>query len=42
MSLDEALIASTINAAASIGRGLTHGALQVGRQGDIILLDVPK
>lgn len=42
MTLEEALIASTINAAASVGRGLTHGALQVGRIGDFVILDAPK
>lgn len=38
MSMEEALVAATINAAASIGRGRTHGALGVGRRGDAVLL----
>ena len=41
MSLEEALVASTINAAASIGRGKTHGALHNGRVADIVMTDVP-
>jgi len=38
MSLNEALAAATINAAHSIGRGNTHGAIQVGRVGDLVVL----
>jgi len=38
MSLNEALAAATINAAHSIGRGQTHGAIQLGKVGDLIVL----
>ena len=31
MSMNEALAAATINAAHSIGRGATHGSIQVGK-----------
>ncbi|GIQ87730.1 imidazolonepropionase [Kipferlia bialata] len=39
ISMAEALVASTINAAASIGRADTHGSLETGKQGDFIVLD---
>uniref|UniRef100_A0A0N4ZY24 Probable imidazolonepropionase n=1 Tax=Parastrongyloides trichosuri TaxID=131310 RepID=A0A0N4ZY24_PARTI len=39
MSMTEALVASTINSAHSIGRGSTHGAISLGRFCDVILLD---
>lgn len=41
MSLEEALIGSTINAAASLGLSTTHGSLEVGKVADIVLVDVP-
>lgn len=41
MSLEEALIASTINAAASLGMSETHGSIEVGKKGDLVLVDVP-
>jgi imidazolonepropionase len=41
MSLEEALVASTINSAASLGASATHGSLEVGKHGDIVLVDVP-
>jgi imidazolonepropionase len=41
MSLDEALIASTINSAAALARGHSHGALHVGRVGDVIIVNAP-
>jgi hypothetical protein len=31
MTMNEALVASTINAAASIGRGATHGSIECGK-----------
>lgn len=37
MTLNEALVAATINAAASIGRGATHGSIEVGKRADLIL-----
>ena len=41
MTMPEALVAATINAAASIGRGATHGSLEVGKRADLLLLDAP-
>jgi imidazolonepropionase len=37
MTLNEALVAATINAAASIGRGATHGSIEVGKQADFVI-----
>jgi len=42
LTLNEALVAATLNAAASIGRGETHGALQPGRVADMVMLDAAK
>jgi len=41
MSLEEALSASTINAAATLGMSETHGSLEIGKMGDLVLIDVP-
>lgn len=41
MSLEEAVVASTINAAASLGMSETHGSIEVGKMGDLVLLDIP-
>merc|ERR1712037_979525 len=38
MTLNEALAAATINAAHSIGRGASHGSLQVGKVADMLVL----
>jgi imidazolonepropionase len=37
----QAIVASTLNAAYAIGRGDRIGALEAGRQADVIVLDVP-
>ena len=42
MSLEEALTAATINAAAALGRGATHGALTAGRVGDVLVVNAPR
>jgi imidazolonepropionase len=42
MSMPEALIAATLNAAASLGRGGTHGAIQKGRVGDFVIINAKK
>ncbi|MFH4980977.1 hypothetical protein AB6A40_007686 [Gnathostoma spinigerum] len=42
LSMPEALVAATINAAYSLNRGKTHGALSVGRFADIIVVGAPK
>lgn len=38
---EEALTAATINAAHAVGRADLVGSLEVGKQGDILILDVP-
>lgn len=40
MTMEEALVASTINAAASIGRSKSHGSLEIGKQADMLVLEV--
>lgn len=42
MTMAEALVASTVNAAASIGRARTHGGIGEGKVADMVLLDAPK
>ena len=42
MTMNEALVASTINAAASIGRAHSHGSLEVGKVADMLILDCPR
>ncbi|XP_048213946.1 probable imidazolonepropionase [Perognathus longimembris pacificus] len=42
MSMPEALAASTINAAYALGKSHTHGSLEVGKQGDIIIINAPR
>lgn len=41
LTMEEALVASTINAAAALGVGNSQGTLEVGKQGDCIVLDAP-
>jgi len=41
MSLPEALAAATINSAHSLGRGATHGSLEPGKVGDLLILSTP-
>ena len=41
LSPSEALAAVTINAAHALGLGETHGALEPGRQADLVVWDVP-
>ena len=38
MTLPEALAAATINSAHSLGRGATHGSLEVGKVADLLIL----
>lgn len=38
MTMNEALVGATINAAASIDRGATHGSIEVGKHADLVLL----
>uniref|UniRef100_A0A8C5Q7E4 Probable imidazolonepropionase n=1 Tax=Leptobrachium leishanense TaxID=445787 RepID=A0A8C5Q7E4_9ANUR len=42
MSLSEALAAATINAAYSLGRSHTHGSLEVGKQGDVVVINASR
>lgn len=42
MSLKEVLAAATINAAYSLGRSHTHGSLEVGKQGDVVIINAPR
>jgi len=41
MSPEEALVAATINAAHAVGKADRVGSLEVGKQGDVLILDVP-
>ena len=42
MSLNEALVASTLNAAFSIRRSKDTGSIEVGKWGDLIILDTKR
>jgi imidazolonepropionase len=42
MTVEEALVASTLNAAYSMGMETTHGSLEVGKCGDIVLVEAPR
>ncbi|XP_059881393.1 probable imidazolonepropionase isoform X1 [Delphinus delphis] len=39
MSMPEALAAATINAAYALGKSHTHGSLEVGKRGDLIIIN---
>lgn len=41
LSIAEAIVAATANAAAALGRGDRVGSLEVGKQADLIVLDLP-
>lgn len=41
MTMNEALVAATINAAASLGKSDVCGSIEVGKWGDLLLLDAP-
>ena len=42
MSMNESLVAATINSAASLGRSETHGSLEVGKVADLVIVDAPR
>lgn len=42
MSMPEALAAATINAAYALRRSDTHGSLEVGKHGDLLLINSPR
>lgn len=39
MSMSEALAAATINAAYALGRSRTHGSLELGKHGDLLVVN---
>jgi len=41
MTMNEALVASTLNAAASINRSSTHGSLEISKYGNFIIVNNP-
>lgn len=42
MTMNEALAAATINAAGSMNRSETHGSIEVGKVGDLLLIGSPR
>ncbi|GIY05833.1 probable imidazolonepropionase [Caerostris extrusa] len=42
MTMEQALHASTINAAASLGKANTHGSLEIGKFADIVMINAPR
>ncbi|CAK4702148.1 hypothetical protein LEN26_018790 [Aphanomyces euteiches] len=42
MTMKEALVGATINAAASVDRADTHGSIEVGKCADLLVLDAPQ
>ncbi len=42
MSLPEALAGATINAAGSLGKSEDYGSLEIGKFGDMVVLDTDK
>ncbi|XP_020619439.1 probable imidazolonepropionase [Orbicella faveolata] len=42
MTMEESLVAATINAAASLGRSHTHGSLESGKVADMLVIDAPR
>lgn len=42
MSMPEALAAATINAAAALSLSEQYGSIEVGKQGDLLLINAPK
>ena len=41
MSMEEALTATTLNAAASMGKSRTHGSIEIGKFADFVIVDNP-
>jgi imidazolonepropionase len=41
LTIEEALTASTLNAASCLGLGEQIGSIEVGKQADLVLLDAP-
>ena len=42
MSMPEVLAAATINAAASVGRSDGQGSIEIGKMGDLVIVDAPR
>ena len=42
LSMPEALVAATLNAAASIAKSDCQGSLEVGKLADMLLIDAPR
>ena len=42
MSMEESLVAATLNAAASVGKSDKHGSVEVGKWGDLVIFDAPR
>ncbi|KAK7793606.1 hypothetical protein R5R35_011117 [Gryllus longicercus] len=42
MTVNEALVASTLNAAASLGRSATNGSIQKGKWADFVIVNAPR
>ncbi|XP_075284196.1 putative imidazolonepropionase isoform X5 [Opisthocomus hoazin] len=42
MSMNEALAAATINAAYALGKSDTHGSIETGKQGDLVIITSPR
>nr|XP_060633273.1 probable imidazolonepropionase [Anolis sagrei ordinatus]XP_060633274.1 probable imidazolonepropionase [Anolis sagrei ordinatus] len=42
MSMKEALAAATINAAYALGKSHSHGSIEIGKQGDLLIINSPK
>ena len=41
MSMNESIVAATLNAAASLNKSSTHGSLEIGKRGDMVVIDAP-
>jgi hypothetical protein len=42
MSMPEVIVASTINAAVALGEGSRRGSIEVGKAGDLVVIDAPR
>ncbi|XP_016849228.2 probable imidazolonepropionase isoform X2 [Anolis carolinensis] len=42
MSMKEALAAATINAAYALGKSHSHGSIEIGKQGDLFIINSPR
>ena len=42
MSMEEAMVAATLNSAASVGKSDKCGSLEVGKWGDLVMFNVPR